>query len=404
MKKAFVLLVAALAVAGVVSLRWQPVSFEERAITLQLEQAPPELAAVLEEQPLEIKAVLLDYLNDKMLLLKAQAALIKYPQLAPDILSLYGDRPEFREILAAYGETIVPPIHYFLKNDVASVRLAHYTEQKMHEIKGSAQRLLGSDKKAPKVAADAKAASQPEPEVEKQLTPEQRGWYAVNFIRAEGHDFLGQFVMNSEGKPKWIQSERVFEGASALFTSGIRNIETKLQKDETLTPEDVGFAAVDAFAAMGAVKLLRITRAATASGESISASTRTAALTSRLAQGSRFGMKIVQYGKWPAIAVAAYIAMQHPGIISDVLAELANTLGVPVWLGLFAGWTLILLVALYIGTSIARLLVGPLISVLNFFQRLLAWLEPVEKPKVRRGGRWDNWQVGRIGPGQSMQE
>lgn len=395
MKKLSILLAAALVTAAGISRGWQPVSFEERAIQLQLDQAPPELAKALEDEPIEVKAVVLDYMDNPLLLVKAQAALMRYPQFAREILPLYGDTPEFREILLAYGDSVLPPIHYFLNNEVKTVSMMHYAGQKMQAIKTSAKRFWHSEKEAAHGEA-AQAADhvqktqlppQQAPDTANQLTPEQRGWYAVNFIRNEGHDFLGQFVMDSEGNPKWIQSERVLEGASWLFTTGIRDLETKIQTDQALTAGDFGWAAVDAFVMVGAVKLLRIGRAAAASGETVSATTRTAALTSRLARASQLGLRIAKYGKWPALAVAAYIAIRHPSIISDALADIANFLGMPTWLGLFTGWALILLPALYIGSWLVRLIVRPTIALLRSILSLLAWMEGTNGKKIYRSAR-----------------
>ncbi len=371
MKKLSVLLAAAVMTAAVISLDWKAASFEERAIELQLGHAPPDLSAALRDEPLEVKAVVLDYQEDRVLLLKTQAALTKYPRLARAVLPLYGDTPEFKEILAAHGESILPPIYYFMNNDVTSVTVAHYAGQKLKAIKTSANGLLRS--RSTPAAPDAATP----------LTPEQRGWYAVNYIRAEGHDFLGQFVIDGEGNPKWNQTERVVEGANMLFTSGIRDLETKLQTDQTLTAGDVGWAAADALVTLGAVKLLRVGRAAAASGGTINVSTRTAVLTSRVARGSRLGTRIAQHGKWPAIIVAAYVALRHPSIIGDVFVDIADLFNLPDWLGLLIGWTLILLPALYVGTWILRLVVHATAALLNALQQLLIWLDrPKEKPRV----------------------
>jgi hypothetical protein len=371
MKKLSFLFAAALVMAAFISLDWQPASFEERAIALQLDHAPADLAAALRDEPLEIKAVVLDYADDRVLLLKAQAALVKYPRLARAVLPLYGDTPEFKEILAAHGESVLPPIYYFLNNDVTSVSIAHYAGQKVKAIKASANGLLRAGQTAP----TGEAATP--------LTPEQRGWHAVNHIRAGGHDFLGQFVIDGQGNPKWNQTERVVEGASMLFTSGIRDLETKLQTDQTLTAGDIGWAAADAFVAVGAVKLLRLGRAAAASGQSINASTRTAALTSRVARGTQFGARIAQQGKWPAIAVAAYIAVRHPSIISDALVDMARLFNVPDWVGLLVGWALILLPILYVGSWILRVLVYLTTTLLNSLQQLLSWLDKLDRPQPK---------------------
>lgn len=376
MKKLSILLIAALMTAAAIGLAWQPASFEERAIALQRDHAPPHLAAALRGEPLDVQAVVLDYQEDPLLVLKAQAALTRYPRLARVVLPLYGDTPEFKEILAAHGESVLLPIAYFLHNEVTPVSVVHYAKQKLKTVKTAANSLLNN--RQPTGTAGAQAE-----EDATALTPEQRGWYAVNYIRAEGHDFLGQFVMDAQGDPRWNQTERLTEGASMLFTSGIRDLETKLQTDQTLTAGDIGWAAADAFVAVGAVKLLRLGRAAAASGQSIKTSTRTAALTSRVARTSQLGARIAQHGKWPAIAVVAYIALRHPAIISDALVATASLFGVPDWLGLLVGWTLILLPLLYVGGWILRAIVFLASALLTALQRALAWLDHLDRPKRR---------------------
>jgi hypothetical protein len=375
MKKFYILLTVAVLAAAAIGTRWEPASFEERAISLELRQAPPELAELLKNEPLEVQAVVLDYADDELLQLKAQAALVRYPRLAREVFPLYGDRPEFREILRAYGDNVLLPIYYFLRNDVHALTLRHYAGRKIDGLRSSAGRLLSADRKPSAESADALH----ETAGEARLTPEQRGWYAVNYIRRDGHDFLGQFVRNGEGEPRWIQSERVLEGLSAFFSGGIRELETKVKTEETVTAVDVGWAAVDAFVMVGAVKLLRAGRAAAASGQSIAVSTRTAAVSTRLARGSHLGMRIAQHGKWPALAVAAYMAFRHPSIVSDALADIARMLGLPAGVGLLVGWALILLPALYVASWGLRLIARPAIALLHGMLRLLSWLDGTKR-------------------------
>src|SRR3546814_20335414 len=76
------------------------------------------------------------------------------------------------------------------------------------------------------------------------LSSEDRGWYAVQFIKAEGYDFLGQFVMNAKADVSWIQTERVLEGINSFFAGGLKGLETKLRGDETIVAGDVGWAEI----------------------------------------------------------------------------------------------------------------------------------------------------------------
>src|SRR3546814_13561011 len=78
------------------------------------------------------------------------------------------------------------------------------------------------------------------------LSSEDRGWYAVQFIKAEGYDFLGQFVMNAKADVSWSQTERVLEGTNSLFEGGLKGMETKLRGEETNVAGEVGRAGREA--------------------------------------------------------------------------------------------------------------------------------------------------------------
>lgn len=367
MKKLYVLTGAAVLTALIISFAWQPMSFEERIIHIQAEQAPPALAAALKDEPVEVKAVVLDYTHDPVLQLKAQAALLAHPELARKILTLYGDEPEFKQILRRYGEAILPSIEYYLRNDVYSVRMMHYTARMTEATKQAAAKLRSEYR-----GTDIKAEMRPQQEP---LTPEMRGWYAVNFIHEKGHGFLGQFVMAPDGEPKRLQSERFLEGANSFFAGGVRSLESKFKLDEEIAAGDIGWATVDVLFVASAVKLLRIGRAAAASGKSLSLSTRAAAFGSRMARVGRLGMRAARYAKWPAVLVTAYVAVKHPGVINDTLAGLAKLVGVPEWVGQFVGWSILLLPLLWLAQWIFRLLLRPAIALLGGAVRLLSWAE-----------------------------
>jgi hypothetical protein len=52
-------------------------------------------------------------------------------------------------------------------------------------------------------------------------------------------------------------------------------------------------------------------------------------------------------GKYGAIAATAYIIVAHPSLVNSVLAEFANLMGWNPLLVQFAGWFLIIFIALY---------------------------------------------------------
>src|SRR5690625_771665 len=109
MKKLSLLLLTAVLVAIAASAGWQEMPLEERFIRIQAAEAMPEFGLAVQQEPVAVQAVLLEYIDDQLLLLKAQAALVSHPELARRILPLYGSEPEFQSILKAYGDSIFLP-------------------------------------------------------------------------------------------------------------------------------------------------------------------------------------------------------------------------------------------------------------------------------------------------------
>ena len=210
LKKLYILLGISVVAAIALTLTWKPQTAQERLIQLQAEDAPPALAEALKGQPTAVQAVLLGYADNKVLLLKAEAALASRPKLAREILAKYGGQREFQEVLATYGDSILPPIHYFLHNEVHTLAVMHYAAQQYQQAKSVARSYLGSaaesdtepESQTDQTSTDQKRIireSDPSGTKVKPLTPTERGWYAVSFIKQDGHDFLGQFVTDKEG-------------------------------------------------------------------------------------------------------------------------------------------------------------------------------------------------------------
>ncbi|MDX1560400.1 MAG: hypothetical protein R3193_15950, partial [Marinobacter sp.] len=180
------------------------------------------------------------------------------------------------------------------------------------------------------------------------LTPEERGWYAVNFIHNEGHDFVGQFVVDATGQTQWVQTERVTEGISQFFTSGVRQLEANYRTGEEITAGDIGWASVDVLVFASAVKVLRAGRTAAKATQGARLSTRSAALAARITGSGRLILRSARYAKWPVILGAGYLVVTHPGLINDFFAEVAGVLGVSPVAIQIAGWLIILVPALYL--------------------------------------------------------
>lgn len=333
MKKAMVILGAALLVAALASYASRPVPIEQKLISIQAQDALPGFDKIKDE-PVQVQAAILDLGDDPLLLLKAQAALLAHPEMARTVLPLYASEPEFREVFATYGENALPPIHYFIQNSVSSIEWMNEAARQYERARGYIAELRGEEP-----AEQQKA----EP-----LSPEERGWYAVNFIRNEGHDFLGQFVVDDSGQAQWVQTERVNEGIIQFFTSGVRQLESDYRTGDDISASDIGWASVDVLVFASAVKVLRAGRTAAKATQGARLSTRSAALAARITSSGRLILRSARYAKWPVIVGAGYLVVTHPSLINDFFAGVADVMGVSAVLIQIAGWLLILVPALYL--------------------------------------------------------
>lgn len=355
MRKLLLILGISVIVALLSTVTSRPMLIEERLIQIQAENTLREFPRI-EKEPLEVQAALLDMADDELLLLKARAAYLRYPAMTREVFPLYGPEPEFREILRLYGENILPPIHYFLSKPVGSIELMNDLASK---YQAALEFFTGGEE------TDNSTGGQQNTSRKEKLTPEERGWYAVRFIQEEGHDFLGQFVFNEQGDVIWVRTERVLENINQFFASGIRNLEIQHRTGDDVTASDIGWASVDVLVFASALKVLRVGRAVAVSSRGAARGTRSAALAARLTTSGRMLMTTARYAKWPAVIGVGYLVVTHPGIINEVLAEVAEVMGYPVKLVQFLGWMLILLPVLYIGSWVFRLIVRPALGLLG---------------------------------------
>ncbi|GAA3534600.1 hypothetical protein GCM10022394_12690 [Zobellella aerophila] len=362
----------ALLLAAMFSAAVRPVPIEQKLIRIQAGDVLQGFPGI-EEVPVGVQAVLLDLTDDPLLLVKAQAAFIRYPGMASRVFSLYGKEPEFQEILLRYGETVLPPIQHFLARPIHTIELINQADQRYQAIK---QYFTATPEEA---GAAALATDRFQ-----RLSPEERGWYAVNFIKREGHDFLGQFVVTPQGETEWIVTERMLEGVNQFFTSGIRTLETKYRSGEELTAGDVGWASVDVLVLSSAVKVLHMGRAAAVT-RGASQGTRSAALAARVSQGGRMVLNSARYAKWPLVIGAGYLVVTHPSLVNDLLAGVAEVLDYPVLAVQFVGWLLLLIPALYLGSWLLWLVGPPLMGLLRAAHFMLAWLSGRNRRALRYG-------------------
>lgn len=353
---------ALLGAAAIVYLAY-PASYAEQLVRVQSRQAFARVDPRILAEPLDIQAMLLDYSNagDRVLALKAWIALLKYPKATRELLPLYGSAPEFQQVLLAHGEAVIPVIKYFREHDVWSVSARDAAARMGNRMKdwiGTLTNPLPSQ--AP---AQAEAPAAPPPAAFSD--PDQRGWYAINFIHQEGHDLLAQFDVTADGEAKWNQTDRVTKAVTSFLTSGVRTLETRHDLGAPITTGDVFWAGLDVALISVPFKLLRAGGALARSGEELSVVSRTRLLAPRLlARGQRFQ----SLGKYGALAATVYIVATHPSLLNSLFAEAAALLGLVPWLLQFVGWTLLILVLLYPFSWLLKLFARATL-------RVLAWLE-----------------------------
>lgn len=356
MKKFYVLLLASIFLALIITTLWPGHSFEEQLIWIQAKKELGDTVNNIEDPSIEIQSVLLDYSEDRELVLKAQLALMKYPEQAREILLLFGSELEFQEILLAYVESVIPVIHYFLTTDI--------------------KRTIKLRDNAGKFASDFKkkwwnGIENNNDETQHDFGLEQQGWYAIQSIKNGGHDFLGQFAVDDQGEVKWIQTERVTEGLTAFFTSGIRGLETRYATEQEITGDDLLWAGVDVLAAAGTLKLLRAGRQVARTGKSIGLTRTTTLFGSRLMM-TGFAGRLFKYS---AIAATAWVVIKHPSLISSLFAEVGQLFGIPPILAQIIGVALLAFVFLYPTLWFLKLFIRPVNMAVRFLIMTLTNLE-----------------------------
>lgn len=362
LKKLLLISVLALLMAAIFSATARPVPIEQKLISIHARDVLGDFPGI-EQEPVEIQAILLDMSDDALLLLKAQAAFMRYPDMSRDLFPLYAAEPEFRDILRRYGEDILPPIQHFVSRPIGTIEWMNKASRKYQAIK----QFFISEPESPEPDRQL-------PTEYKTLSPEERGWYAVNFIQSEGHDFLGQFVVDSQGATQWIGTERVLEGLNQFFASGIRNLETSYRSGNEITAGDIGWASVDVLIFASAAKVLRAGRATAVTAKGASRGTRSAALAARVSRSGKLVLNSARYAKWPLIIGGGYLVITHPSIINDLFAGVAEVLGYPVTAVQFVGWVLLLIPALYIGSWLLWIVAPLLLGLLRAASHLVTIL------------------------------
>jgi hypothetical protein len=397
-KRTAIMILGAAMCALVISFLSDNLSYEERLIRAGLKDAfGPESHGLLNES-LEMQALFLDYSESMELALKARIAIMKYGDDARKVLLTYGEEPQFKEILSKYGENIIPIVQYFIENDPFSVRVIHAAQDFVRNVADGAKKIW--DKLSGAKGDGAAVAATPE---EQKFGPIERGWYAIQNIRSHGHDFLGQFAVNADNKAVWIQTERLIEGVSGFFLSGIKNLETRYALDEQIRAADLFWAGVDVAVFVSAVKALRAVKVARAgeaarageiagqamrvgnaagkSGKGLTLLNRTKLLAGRLIPKNALGKAILKSG---AAVGLLYVAATNPAILNSIFAEGADLLGINPHLLKVACWAVLIYAICLPLTPILRVVLPVLVwlssmlaSALGYLQRLFAHKQPM---------------------------
>ena len=349
--------------------------YEDRLVDLTLRQSHLPRLNGSDLNSAAVSALLLDY--DHEMAFKAQLAIEKYGDDAQNVLVRFGDDPTFQEVIKQYGENTIPVVAYFVKNDIVSMRLLSLAQQKSEDgvaaAKGFWGKLWKSELPEPPSAANKDKEKVQEPAT---YDPDLRGQRAIAFIANEGHQFLGQFVLDSQGQAKWLQTERTLEAAKSFFFSGVIGLEKKYKSGKPLETVDVMNAGMDVFIFTGAFKALKFLRA-TQQVRTVGVMKRTQLLGAPLLTKSALGRYAMKYG---VKAGTAYLVFRHPSLLSGVFVTLGKGLGISPFLAKIAGWSLLLtplllplLSILILALNMAGALISTVSQGIQWMRKRLPW-------------------------------
>ena len=349
----------ALVAGGVLTAVASHEPFEPRMVRLEAQRALPSLAPALAEESPEINALFLSYAGEPALWAAAWLAIRNHGDLAREALLDYGLDPAFQRVLVRFGADAVLPVIYYRDHDIATLRAQHWLGTRYRAASEQLSRWWQDDaEKAP----EANPTTTDDEATPATLTPARRGQIAIAILEAEGHGFLGQFVIDADGEVQRLQSERVVSDIGDFFTGGLRDLESQWRRGEPVGVADLGWAGVDLLVMTSAIKVLRTGRAVRA-GAAVEGQGARAAGRGVLAGGGRF-VNLSRAAKVAAVTGTAYVVLRHPSLVSALGANAARWLGWPVWLGQFLIWTLVLLPLLIVARFVYRWLLAPLLWLL----------------------------------------
>jgi hypothetical protein len=268
----------------------------------------------------------------------------RYGVDAAKVFAVYGEEPVFAEVLDRYGHAVIPVVTHVVENGSMQYRAADGLSRLVRDRDLSFR----------------------------ELTPEQYGLIAVHEIHDRGYEMLSEFEL-VDGKAKRKPVTRTLLWGKNLMFGGLFDLESVIVRGERLpTWPEIGWAGLDMSIAAGgagaAVGMLRAARTpARATGKAAGRLVRVQAASS----GAIGALAIV--GRSAGIAgilAVPYIALTRPDLIVAAAAWLADSAGLPSWVGVFGVYAVLCLAIL----AVARMLVRPAVRFLYVLYRVLARL------------------------------
>jgi hypothetical protein len=254
--------------------------------------------------------------------LTAYSAAQTYPEISPQVFGIYGNIPEFREVLSQYGQEVIPVVAYFVQNGSQEMLFRETLAQMIAEA-GAGEKITFDPAK---------------------LTPEQYGLLSIMEIKSGGHGFLDEFNI-VDGVAQRIQVTRVFFSSRNLLAGGLVNLEKVLRADKRLpTWGEIGEAALDGTILLGAgakaFTLIRDAGKVARAGEVATDLEDVAALSK-----SERAMEVLKtVGKTTAVVVPVGLtvfAITHPTWTTHYAGWIAEQLGLSWWVGALTLWLIV---------------------------------------------------------------
>jgi len=245
----------------------------------------------------------------------SQSLLASNPRIAIQAYGLYGHTKEWQEVVQ---ENNPPFVGAVLANCLDGKEDAFFNFG--HGIKVAAQSVIQGKK----------------PEPPKKLNPAECGWHALQRMQKMGPAFFTQFTLNDKGEAVRLNLGTAGAAARELFLGNLLRADEKHSLG-TLTAGDVGWATLDVAGVVGVLKLPGLALKAATLGKAGAVAGAGAAAVGKvgLIAAVPIATSVVTVGG------GAYL-LTHPTKVGEYIGKpLAQSFGIPVFLGGFLGWALV---------------------------------------------------------------